>query len=253
MHILCLMPTYGRKASLLSNAIACFVAQTHPNKSLLIYDDLGTLADTWCSVPNVYIVSTSERAPNLSDKYNIMLRHAAAASCPYEAVAVWDDDDVYLPHHLQAHAQALNVAAWSKPSRIISAFHSPPVEEAADGRFHGSIAVRRDTVSQYPWPDTLRATFDQEYMEELLRVSLPHDTLKTMANLGRAPSYVYRWQTSQSSHCSGLMDRDTWYADYKPQSILPIQSLGPFMDADTAALYSRYGCGDSVLPKNVSG
>lgn len=251
MHILCLMPTFGRKPELLNNAIACFAAQSHPHKSLMIYDDLGTLEHAWCSLPYIYTYSTRDRAPSLGEKYNIMMRLANAHHATYDAVAVWDDDDVYLTDYLATHAKTLRNHRWSKPSRIISAFHQPPMEESGAGRFHGSIAIRRDLVEEVPWIDTVRATFDQEYLQALSSVVKPGDSCEY-----GPPQYVYRWQTSGSSHCSGLMGDADWYAKYKPQSVESIVALLPKMDSDTQRLYSRYSPDTSLTefyPKTFLG
>lgn len=251
IHFICLVPTFGRTPALLNNTLACFAAQTHPHKSMLIYDDLGTLEHTWCNLPNVYIYSTRERAPSLGEKYNMMLKYANENHAIYDAVAVWDDDDVELPDYLATHAQTLQTHRWSKPSRIISAYRNPPMEEAADGRFHGSIAIRRELVEQVPWINTVRATFDQEYLQALSNVTPPGDT----CTYG-LPQYIYRWQTSNSSHCSGLMGSETWYADYKPQSVENVVAIMPKMDDDTKRLYGMYAKPDLLVesvPKTFLG
>ena len=42
MKLTCVCPTY-RRPRLLANAIACFVAQTYPNRELIVLDDAGEL------------------------------------------------------------------------------------------------------------------------------------------------------------------------------------------------------------------
>lgn len=232
MNILCLMPTYGRLPSLLNNSLACFFAQTHRDKHLFIFDDLGTLWN--CTVDEAYrsqvsIISTPHRCSSVGEKYNVMLRGWEDSSrFAYDAVAVWDDDDVYLPEHLTTHAAILVEHKWSKPSSIISAYFNPPKIESAQGRFHGSIAVRRDLLEKAPWIDTTRATFDQEYLS-LLASHYPAGDPCSLTT----PQYVYRWQTSGGGHCSGLMGRETWYRDYQPDSRKPIDRIWPEFDANT--------------------
>ncbi len=234
MKIVCLMPTYGRRRELLENSLACFVAQTHPEKTLVIYDDLGTLAETRCDCEDVVIISKHRRCPSVGAKYNDL--YAAMPPEDYDAIAVWDDDDIYLPDHLATHAKVLKSARWSKPSQIISAYFEPPRVESAAGRFHGSIAVRRDMLQALahrfgtPWIDTTRATFDQEFLTRCAQHSAPGDPCEFAP-----PQYIYRWQTSQSGHCSGLMDRTTWYRDYQPDSRTPISVLESNRDSDTRA------------------
>lgn len=235
MRILCLMPTYGRRRELLNNSLACFAAQTHQDKQLLIYDDLGTLNETLVDSPDVMIMSTPHRSSSVGQKYNVMAAFAGmpmAMDMDFDAVAVWDDDDVYLPEHLATHAEILENHNWSKPSSIVSAYFDPPKIEAAHGRFHGSIAVRRDLLIAAPWIDTTRATFDQEYLSLLASHSPPGDPCDLTH-----PQYVYRWQTSQAGHCSGLMGSKTWYQDYQPDSREPIDRLWPELDSDTQRIF----------------
>jgi hypothetical protein len=229
MRLLCLMPTFGRRQSLLNNSLACFAAQDHEDKHLLIYDDLGTLDETKVDLPNVTIMSTPHRSSSVGNKYNVMVAFAdKVLGIEFDAVAVIDDDDIYLPSHLSTHASILQNHGWSKPSSIISAYHEPPAIESARGRFHGSIAVRRDLLIKAPWIDTTRATFDQEYLSLLVTHEAPGDPCNIAP-----PQYVYRWQTSQGGHCSGLMGSSDWYAKYQPDSRKPIDRLWPQHDADT--------------------
>lgn len=233
MNILCLMPTYGRTAALLNNSIACFEAQTYPYKHLLIYDDLGILEKTVCRTPNVSIMSSNIRSPSLGEKYNEMLQYAEDAELPYKVVAVWDDDDIYLPNHLTYHMETLVLgsAKWSKPKNIISAYFTPPKEEDASGRFHGSIAIWKNTLRMVNgWINTTRATFDQEMLQKLTTYAPASPTLGT-------PQYVYRWQTSQAGHCSGLMGDPDWYYKYQPDSRLPIPVLEAQFDVNSMGLY----------------
>lgn len=237
MRIACLMPTYGRRRELLENSIACFVAQDYADKLLLIYDDLGALWDARCDVPGVVILSNRHRRSSVGAKYNEGADYLSKTGRWFDAIAVWDDDDIYLPNYLSGHVEAFGkdpYAMWSKPPQIISAYHQPPQTEDAAGRFHGSIVVHRAAWKHLPWIDTTRATFDQEYIAALVGKFGPPAKPPT--------SYVYRWQTSGAGHCSGLMGREDWYEAYKPDSREPIKDLTAKFDDDTRAVYARFGC-----------
>lgn len=229
MHLLCLMPTYGRKPELLNNTLACFQHQTYPLKSLLIYDDLGNLHRTEVDVPGVHIFSTMRRADNLGHKYNQMFEIADSLQIRYDAVVVWDDDDIYLPHHLENHAKALQQSMWSKPSRAITDVSTTLENIGSDGRFHGSIAAMYDVVEDFPWIETERATFDQEFMQQLARPDVggePGDPCEF-----GPPQYIYRWGSAGVHHVSGLMASETWYADFKAQYTASIPRIFPKFDA----------------------
>lgn len=229
MHLLCLMPTYGRKPELLNNTLACFQHQTYRHKTLLIYDDLGNLHRTKVDLPGVHLVSSTKRADNLGHKYNQMLEMADSRSIPYDAVVVWDDDDIYLPKHLENHAKALQQAMWSKPTRVITDVSTTLENTDSAGRFHGSIAVMRDIVEDYPWIETERATFDQEFMQQLSKPDIggePGDPCEF-----GPPQYIYRWGSAGVHHASGLMGRETWYADFTAQYSNRIPRIFPQFDA----------------------
>jgi len=135
-----------------------------------------------------------------------------AIAPPCDAYAILDDDDVYLPWHLQAHAATLEDHAWSHPSRILSHLCRVLHEEPAAGRFHGALAFRREAIEAVGgWRQDARADFDQDLIARLrARFGPPGDP----CDYG-PPSYVYRWESSESVHCSGLMtspDNTDWYA-----------------------------------------
>ena len=118
MNILCLCPTYGRPR-LVANALACFLAQDYPEEKrrLVILDDAGQIpasqADGWA------VISMPVRYNSLPDKYNALLsmERVLRPNSRWDAVAVWDDDDIYFPWHLSAAAKALGGGSPScKPS-----------------------------------------------------------------------------------------------------------------------------------------
>jgi hypothetical protein len=152
-----------------------------------------------------------------------------------DAFAVWDDDDIYLPWHLVAHAEILAEHGWSNPTKVWSTYTGKPEIENAAGRFHGALAVRRDLVQRIGgWPDTPRADFDQRMLWRLADEEPPGDPT-TVA----VPSYVFRWGSTRHPHCQGFMkspDNTTWYHDYaRAHRFEPWGGLVPGFDPDTVA------------------
>lgn len=272
MRILCLCPTYNH-ASLLPNTLACFEAQTYKNRYLLILDDAGQImpqsGDRW------RIESVPARYPSLPAKYSVML---AIAGDDWDAIAVWDDDDVYLPWHLAAAAEAISAgparatgSASAKPATILSSYshelhcrscgarvqnwptwepgqcrscrsyltHSYPIRESGAGRFHGSLVISRAAIERIGgWIQTRRADFDQQQLAAVASCGPMADMVAHSP--GNVPSYVYRWQTTNASHCSGLMrspDNEDWYDRHAAAGALPtIGQIVPSRDAETAYL-----------------
>lgn len=256
MNLLCLCPTYGRRRELLENTLACFFHQDYPpeKRRLILFDDLGTLASTKCDIPSVIILSQSQRCSSIADKYRVILERIDSNS--YDAVIVWDDDDIYLPWHLRAHAAVLAGHGWSKPSWIWSAYHNPPQLESAAGRFHGSIAIRRDLLNRIGgWVQTKRADFDQQMISRLRQEEplgdpcFDHcfDVPVTAAPTGysraiQSPGYVYRWQSTRASHCSGWMwspENEDWYNRVLPDCDDALMELKPQLDYDSRCIITR--------------
>lgn len=106
-------PTFNRP-ELLSRAIRSFEKQTYDNRYLIIVDDLGQYenqaGDRW------ELISIPRRFLTLGEKRNF-----AAALAPRDtwAYAVWDDDDLYMPWHLEAVAKALSKGLLVQPRHAV--------------------------------------------------------------------------------------------------------------------------------------
>lgn len=91
--ISCIMPTYGRP-DYLDESVAMFLAQDHGAKELIVLNDCP--GQTYrCDLPGVRVVNAGRRYATLGEK-----RNAAIGMAEGGIIAVWDDDDVYLPWRL---------------------------------------------------------------------------------------------------------------------------------------------------------
>jgi hypothetical protein len=158
----------------------------------------------------------------------------------FGGVVVWEDDDVYLPGHVAAHAATLERHRWSKPSWIYSTYgresiRDEPRIEAAAGRFHASIAIRTDLLEEIGgWVQTPRADFDQQLLARLTAAGGPPGDSCDAGGL----TYVYRWGDTGGHHGSGLMrgpDDTTWYDRTPIESprIGPPPDILPTLDASS--------------------
>lgn len=89
----CVMPTYGRP-DYVAESIAMFLAQDYPAKELIILNNCPgqkLLGD----FPDVRIFNSEARWPTLGEK-----RNAAIELAQGQYIAVWDDDDIYMPWRL---------------------------------------------------------------------------------------------------------------------------------------------------------
>lgn len=109
------MPTYGRR-DYVAESVAMFLAQDYPAKELVILNDCPgqTLV---CEAPNVRVINTNTRFENLGDKRNALIEASQGA-----LIAVWDDDDIYLPWRLSYSVEQLR--AWRVPLYFPATFWS---------------------------------------------------------------------------------------------------------------------------------
>jgi len=139
LKIACLCCTYNRPAQL-AEAVESFLRQTYPAelRELVILDDAGQYAPDACDhLPGVKLITSKHRFRTLGEKRNAC---AALASPDVDAYAVWDDDDIYLPWHLQAMAEVFAAGnAWSLPAEVWIDRRTYLERKATKGLFHGSV------------------------------------------------------------------------------------------------------------------
>jgi len=231
---------------LLQNALACFLAQDYPKdrRELVILDDSGLVypqkGESW------ELISVMRRFSSLSEKHNAVasLAFNVKENKPPDIYCVWDDDDVYLPWHISTHVKALagRVGA-SKPSMILSTYGKKIHREISSGRFQGSLAFWRDTFKFVSgWPITKRADFDQEFINRLSKSGTGFVDPCEYTD----PSYVYRWETTETSHCSAFMKSggdESWYDRYAKEATFQTgdYKLSPKFDDETRTIYDNGG------------
>lgn len=91
--ISCKCTTYGR-VDMLEEALHSFLQQTYENKELVIVNDYP-LQELKFDHPQVRIYNIKEPFKSIGDKEDF-----AVDLCHGDIIAVWDDDDIALPHHL---------------------------------------------------------------------------------------------------------------------------------------------------------
>lgn len=255
--VTCLCPTFHRP-KLLANALACFLAQDYPADrcELIIVDD-GNDFDHDSHWENNHqrwqIYSAQRRYESLPKKFN-----EAAEYChpDTQIYVVWEDDDIYLPHHISTHVAALQSyeffphSGFSKPSTVLSTYPGHVVTEGAAGRFHASIAFTRGLYEHCSgWPHTKRADFDQRFLSRLsteVRGEICDPCLIA------PPSYCFRYGSTQAYHGQHFMRSpgdETWYDRVPHQPGKRDLRLEPKFDVETLAVYASR----SVKPGNPAG
>jgi cellulose synthase/poly-beta-1,6-N-acetylglucosamine synthase-like glycosyltransferase len=108
--ISCIMPTYGRPRYV-DESVAMFLEQDYPRRELIVLNDCeGQTFEG--DFPGVRIVNHDRRFSSLGEKRNECIRLARGS-----IVAIWDDDDVYLPWRLSL--------SWREMERLDVLFYRP--------------------------------------------------------------------------------------------------------------------------------
>lgn len=236
--ILCLMPTYGKTKETLQSSLKLFLEQTHSDKFLIIFDDQGRCKST--VQDNYAIVSQNVRQDSLPAKYKTMVDYFAEFYYPeWEAIALWDDDDVYLPWHLANHNENLQTKQFSYFSHVLSTYSGGLTIESSVGMFHGSIAYSRNLYEEVGgYSQNCRGDFDQDMMQRLLKKYL--DAPYRPDQL----SYIYQWGRETPLHCSSYIkdnEDETWYNVYADNChVYPIGELVPEYDKDTKITLEQF-------------
>jgi cellulose synthase/poly-beta-1,6-N-acetylglucosamine synthase-like glycosyltransferase len=95
-----IMPTYGRP-ELVNESVAMCLAQDYENKELIILNDcVGQTFEL--DHPLVSVLNHPHRFSNLGEKRNHCIEQTSG-----EIIAIWDDDDAYLPWRLSISVEAM--------------------------------------------------------------------------------------------------------------------------------------------------
>ncbi len=245
----CLCPTFHRPR-LLANALACFLAQDYPSdrRELIILDDGGDFAER--PMADGWTISLSPgRFPSLPEKFN-----AVASQARGEIIFVFEDDDIYLPHHISSHVATLQtywgypLSGFSKPSRVLSTYTGQVETEDASGRFHASIAFTRGMFDHLGgWPQTKRADFDQQFIRNLSEAV--RNELCDPCEIA-PPSYCFRYGSTQEYHGQHFMrsaDDESWYGRVPHRPGEGNLILRPEFDSETRRIFASHSIGKSLL------
>ena len=259
MKIACLCSTFNRPAQL-AEAIESFLRQTYPARELVILDDAGQYAPSACDhLAGVKLVTTRHRFRTLGEKRNAC---AALASPDAEAYAVWDDDDIYLPWHLEAMAAVFQAGhRWSLPAEVWIDRKTHLERKSTGGLFHGSWGFTREaflSVGGYPamqsgQDQALAARFRRAGIKAVSPSELVTQTSQSSAisalagpaqhrsaaddegqpsvtgdfpSLVALPSYIYRWHTYPGARHISAMGKDG-YQRRAQEPIVPVHRITP--------------------------
>lgn len=184
------MGTYGRY-SLACEALACFLQQTALDEAVLIVYNQHPIPLSF-DHPRVTVVN--ETPPHQGLRH-IRKRMIDMVDPAIEFIHWWDDDDLYLPWHLEDCFENIGDApAWRSAASWMSERNTKFSKWGS--RYEASWMLRADALRQAPM-DTHPEYTDHPFFKQMHEAGLVGVT-----DLGDLMSYIYRWDTG-TQHMSG--------------------------------------------------
>ena len=243
MKIDCLMGTYGRY-SLVCEALACFLQQSAISQAtLLIYNQHPS--PLFFDHPRVRVVN--ETGPQVSLRY-IRQRMHELSDPAADLIHWWDDDDLYLPWHLQDCLDHVgDHVAWKPAASWVSLANTR--YERKRNRFEASWIFRSDYLKAAPIDGHPDYT-DHPVIRQAEEAGLLAET-----ELGDKTSYIYRWDIG-TQHLSGYATGDDRQqvenvSRWRNRS-RDVKLHGELEAADLSTRWTQYlaGVRDQVAPEN---
>jgi hypothetical protein len=190
----------------LGQMIKCFLEQDYPqeHRELLILDDAGMYEPL--SGPGWALISIRRRFRTLGEKRNATI---GLVSPDTEAVAVWDDDDIYLPHTLSTQVATLRDSDWCRPSQVL--YEQPDgtfSRHLTSGLFQGGWAFRLEALNRIGGYRAVSICEDQDLASRLSQANV---RVGDPLWFTHTPYYVYRDTSNNSYHASYMGEPNEAY------------------------------------------
>lgn len=236
--------TYGR-FSCVERALNCFLAQTYPNKELIIYntDTESPYIDVNCSLMpyNVLIINSNTDKVTNQPYTNVgAIRRDALKFASGDYVITYDDDDIFLPWFMQQAIDRMEATKLPCFKPEMSFFYSGNNLRLVRNTLEASIVADIQKVREYGylletgkeglgWYTKMR---DNKELDE-------HDTYYI-------PSYCFNWNDGQEMKAphkqSGAIDDPQNFENHKKQSLDRVdgRQLQIWSEDNVAAMYEPY-------------
>ena len=191
--ISCLCTTY-RRFYCVRRIVSQFKAQTYQNKELIIFNTdekypykLGFEDDTIIIVNNGINYKTDEPYKNRGQ-----ICRDATTHCSGDYWQLWDDDDMYLPWHIQQAVdgiEELGTDAW-KPEK--SFFSMPDKIEMCKNTLEASVIVKMNRIREIGFRDDITGYEGLSWYTKLRDEKQLDEN-----NKNYLPSYAFNWSDPQ--------------------------------------------------------
>jgi hypothetical protein len=193
----CLCLTYARPRHLLEEAVFSFLQQDYSGeKELVVLNDFAHQTIVF-DHPEVTVVNAPARFATLGEK-----RNAAATIARHDLLAVWDDDDLYLPHRLTYSVARYDPARrFVKPARSFS-LNDGVLTGPKSNLYHSSSLFHRSLLHQAGGYAPMNSGEDADLEAKFRQIAgapLAYDDIQPSEVF-----YIYRWHGTGSYHVSGF-------------------------------------------------
>jgi hypothetical protein len=187
--------TFARPRRVVEEAVYSFLNQDYAgDKELLLLNDFDRQTLVF-DHPQVTVINVPSRFHTVGEK-----RNAAAALCRHDLLAVWDDDDIYLPHRLSFSVSMYEAGKrFFKPSKAFilnkGAIHGPQTR-----LFHAGSMWHRSLFDEVGGYTHMGSGQDRDLEAKFAKVIGAAKDYTAIQ-----PSeiyYLYRWSETQSYHLS---------------------------------------------------
>lgn len=214
------MCTY-RRFSCVERAMNCFLAQTYPNKELIIYntDVENPYSDNTCNLMpyGIMIINCATDLETKQPYTNVgAIRRDALKFAGGDLVVTWDDDDLWLPHFMQQAVDRMKQTRLPSFKPEMSFFYSGNYLRLVRNTLEASVVADIKKVREYGylletgkeglgWYTKLR---DNRELDE-------HDKFYV-------PAYCFNWNDGQEMKAphkqSGDIDNPENFENHKKSS-----------------------------------
>jgi hypothetical protein len=192
MRIDCLMGTYGRH-KLASEALACFLQQSAIEQAtLLIYNHHPV--PLRFDHPRIRVVN---EAPPIGSLRFIRRRMLDLADPSADLIHFWDDDDLYLPWHLEDCLKHVGENVAWRPESCWLSQGDTAFSRHLNSRFEGSWIFRAGYLQGAPLHT------HPTYTDHPVYLQTEEARLLATTEFGGVTSYIYRWANG-SEHVSAF-------------------------------------------------
>ena len=236
MKVDCHLCTFGRFETV-RRSLAQFLAQDYEKKTLLIFNTAPTpiTLDPKLHGKGIRVVNQSINPDGTPFSSLGQVRSAALNHAEGDAWICWDDDDLFLPYHIEtavARLQAAGSLAW-KPLRSLFSGDGGKSFKFAQNAMEASILCDLNFICEHGF-STSKSGGEHVFGGWLDR--LKKEDQLTIEDV--TPSYAYVWGDGLSKTSGNIDHPDNFenhkkasqdFGDGSPLSPVPIEDLLPMM------------------------